>query len=652
MSPFRLLALSGLLLLSGCLWHVREKTDQVVCELAGHPFDLGPAPLTMPPAKNGSAEQQSSSAPVIPPTDVRTTALMEARRPATVQSSEVVQATALMQAEPDQNELRKRRARFHIPEELPGADAPRIPKQFPPEPQKQQLIDSIYPELPPLPEAPKPLPGPNGKPYTLADLQQLAAANSPTLRQAASDVEAAKGNLIQARAYPNPTVGLEVDPSNDGSTAGVQGFFIDQPIKTGGKLKLASAAAEMDLRNAELALKRARSDLATQVRNAYYALLVAEETVRVNTALARFTDDVYRIQVDIMKLGFGAPYEPAPLRAQAYTARLGLKQAIATYIYSWKQLVATIGLRQLPLAEVAGRIDSAIPYFDYDKVLAHVLRNHTDVLTAGNGIDKARYNLKLAQVTPVPDLDVRVAILKEFALAPQQYVHTVQIGMPLPIWDRNKGNIIAAEAALVRATEEPHRVETALTNNLATAYANYKNNLDALEYYRKFILPDQVRAYRGVYERRDFGDAAGVVFGDVVAAQQTLATNVTTYLTVLGQVWTSVVSVADSLQTDDLFQLAEPRELPPLPDLDCLPPLPCCHPCAPPVTEVTGAPAAPPSQPLPPANTKALPVPKPSTPTQPTRVEADRPTWLPPALPTAGTNVTPTEQPRTRQSDP
>jgi len=34
-------------------------------------------------------------------------------------------------------------------------------------------------------------PAPNGRPFTLDDLQRLAAANSPVLRQAASDVEAA-----------------------------------------------------------------------------------------------------------------------------------------------------------------------------------------------------------------------------------------------------------------------------------------------------------------------------------------------------------------------------------------------------------------------------------------------------------------------------
>ncbi len=150
--------------------------------------------------------------------------------------------------------------------------------------------------------------------------------------------------------------------------------------------------------------------MSTQVRNAYFAVLVAKETVRVNRALAHFTDEVYRLQANLLAGGFAAPYEPAALRAQAFAARLAYRQSIQTYIYAWKQLVSTVNVRQLPLSEVAGRVDSAIPYYDYDAILAYVLRNHTDVLTARNGIEAARYNLKLAQVTPVPDVDFNMAV--------------------------------------------------------------------------------------------------------------------------------------------------------------------------------------------------------------------------------------------------
>ena len=189
-----------------------------------------------------------------------------------------------------------------------------------------------------------------------------------------------------------------------------------------------------------------------------------------------------------------------------------------------RQLVAAIGLHQLPLSEVAGRIDRAIPAYDYDTVLAHVLKHHTDMLTTYNGVDKARFLLKAAQVTPIPNVEFNVQLLKDYVLPPKQITPNVTVSMPLPIWDQNKGGIIAAEAALMAATEEPHRVELVLTNNLATAYTSYRTNLEGLEYYRKFILPDQVRAYRGVYERRRIDPNSA--FGDLVQAQQTLATNV------------------------------------------------------------------------------------------------------------------------------
>jgi cobalt-zinc-cadmium efflux system outer membrane protein len=353
----------------------------------------------------------------------------------------------------------------------------------------------------------------------------------------------------------------------------------------------------------ELALRRARFDLATTIRADYYNLLVAKETVRVNKGLAHFTDEIFRLQADLLKGGFAGSHEPAALRSQAFIVRLGYKQAIASYVYAWKQLVADMGLKQLPFGAVAGQVDRLIPYYDYDAALAHVLRNHTDVLTARNNLQGARYVLKLNQVTPVPDVDVRGDVWKENTVFPFQNFHALTIGIPFPIWDRNQGNIRAASSSLVRAAEGPHQVEVSLTTGLAAAYAAYKTNLAAVEYYRGNILPDQVRYYRGVFERRKIDPT--VAFGDLVQAQQVLVADVTAYLGVLGTLWTSVVNVANFLQTDDLYQLGQPLELPQLPDFDAQHPLPCPHPLAvcppagvPPTPAPAPVPAAQPSGPL------------------------------------------------------
>ena len=301
------------------------------------------------------------------------------------------------------------------------------------------------------------------------------------------------------------------------------------------------------------------------MRNAYFTVLVDVETLVVTRALAQFSDDVYRLQTGLVSGTLAAPYEPTALRAQTYLNRLAYKQAIASYAYDWKALVATLGLPQLPLTEIAGQVDRFIPYYDYDEVRAYVVKNHTDILTARNGVEKAQYSLKLAQVTPIfPNLDVYAALEHDYLNPPFGIYQAVGVGLPLAIWDQNKGNIIAAQGALVRASKEQHRVEVTLTNSLALAYEGYRNNLYAMEYYRRNVLPDLVRYYRGVFERRQVDPSSA--FGDLVFAQQNLATNVTAYISILGSLWSSVVSVADFLQTDNLFQTGSRRELPELPD--------------------------------------------------------------------------------------
>src|SRR5205823_12521777 len=133
--------------------------------------------------------------------------------------------------------------------------------------------------------------------------------------------EAARGAALQAGMPPNPGFGYEGDTMGTMGSAGYQGAFVDQLIKTANKLQLARAVATMDLRNAELALRRAQTDLATRVRGGYFAVLVARENVRINKALAGFTTQIFNIQVDQIKAGFAAPYEPMWLRPLAYQPR-------------------------------------------------------------------------------------------------------------------------------------------------------------------------------------------------------------------------------------------------------------------------------------------------------------------------------------------
>src|SRR5262249_4701462 len=158
-----------------------------------------------------------------------------------------------------------------------------------------EQIRALAPPLPPLGEEVQPVPGPNGQPLTLPELQQMALARNPRILQARAEVDAARGAAMQGGLYPHPNVGFQGDQIGSAGTKGQLGGYLEQTIKTAGKLRLARLTALMDYANAQVALRRAEFDLIAQVRAGYFAVLIARESIRVNRALAQFADRIHEI---------------------------------------------------------------------------------------------------------------------------------------------------------------------------------------------------------------------------------------------------------------------------------------------------------------------------------------------------------------------
>jgi cobalt-zinc-cadmium efflux system outer membrane protein len=557
----------GLLLLAGCYAPVRPDIDKLVCDSANLLVD-----------QRGPEKTPANGKPSTDP-----------RRSGLAGTEESEQPYGL----PRQRRMGTLEKTLEVPLDIQGSEAKALtmpnPNDF--KDKKDWLAEvekAVSQYLPPLPDVGKEpniaaALGPDGRPLTLADLQKLARANSPILRQAAAAVLAAQGAMIQAGLYANPTFGIQ------GSTAGPSGGpsfgpFIAQNISTMGKLKLAQAAATMDLENAKLAYKKAESDLAGNVRSGYFAVLSAEENIRQNRALVALTDAVYKVLVQQAKGGeFTAGYEPMQVGVFANQARLALIVARNSYIQNWTQLAATLGLTGMPPTQLAGRLrDMPLPNYRRDTALMHVLNNHTSVLTANNDILKARYLLRLAEVTAVPDFSVQGSLTNdETPSGPNRLLVGMSVSVPIPVWNLNQGSVQQAKAMLVSANEEPHAARTALASSMADAYRRYLENQQLLDMYRKEILPKQVSAFRAAVKRHYGGEVGGVAYMDLVNSEQNLVTVIGAYLPVVQAQWQAVSDLATLLQTDDIYQLAEGQQFAQPPDLEELLPLACCHPCSP-----------------------------------------------------------------------
>jgi cobalt-zinc-cadmium efflux system outer membrane protein len=188
------------------------------------------------------------------------------------------------------------------------------------------------------------------------------------------------------------------------------------------------------------------------------------------------------------------------------------------------------------------------------------------VLTAQNNIHKADYVLRLAKIQPIPDVDVHLLVQKDYTTPPNNTVHSITLTVPVPVWDQNRGAIQQAQWLWMQAMQNLPAARNTLTSSLADAYNRYSTAKKQVEI-ALAQTKDQVRVYKAVYTRFRGGDTA-VTFGDVVAAQQTLAGYLTGYLSALGLQWTAVVDMANLLQTDDLFKGIARKDDPDLPPLD------------------------------------------------------------------------------------
>lgn len=464
---------------------------------------------------------------------------------------------------------------FQLPSILPGADTPplSVPRQAndvkgkekeAADKEREAAFAKLYPVLVPQPQIAEAAPDASLGMMGLEELQQLTRDNHPGVRAAAASVETARGLMIQAGLPPNPNIGYEADTVRTAFTRGYHGAYIQQTIITARKLGLAAEAAAVDHANASLNMQKVWYTAISEVRRQYFNTLSARQRLQLAEGLLTLSDRAYQTQIELVKAGEAAAYEPLQLRVLTTQARATVVQAQQDSLAAWRSLAAAVGVPSLPPSALAGRIDCKVPEVDYEAAVARMIAVHTDLQTARNLVGKQRTLITLADRTPIPDVNVGVVVQHDYTFVPGTTTYNLVLGGALPVFDRNQGNRIAKRADLVKSTNDVSDTQNQLIGQLAPLYSKYQASRQLASSFRTDALADQVRAYRGIYQRYHT-DPTGIGFNDIIVAQQTLAATLTQYLSILQAQWQGTVDVGELLQVDDLFQLGPAVEVAQIP---------------------------------------------------------------------------------------
>jgi cobalt-zinc-cadmium efflux system outer membrane protein len=181
----------------------------------------------------------------------------------------------------------------------------------------------------------------------------------------------------------------------------------------------------------------------------------------------------------------------------------------------------------------------------------------------------------LQRTIPISDVTVAGAFQNDSTTPGYQRTsYNLNVSVPVPLWDRNQGNIKNALGRLQMNSQQFAVTTNLLTNQLADAFERYQTGRVQAEYYRTQILPDLARAYRGVYERH-ISNSQKVAFGDIIVAQQNLAGGVSNYISALLTQWIAMTDVANLIQAPDFREmLTNPTAGPEVPTVGTPPPAP------------------------------------------------------------------------------
>ena len=398
----------------------------------------------------------------------------------------------------------------------------------------------------------------------LEDLEQMALSGNPTLRQAATEIRSATGRKLQSGLWPNPTAGYTGEEIRGGSLGGgQQGFFVQQDVILGGKLGLNRKIFAQEVRQAEAENDEQRLRVTNAVKIQYYQALAAQEMVDMRTELHRIAAETARYSRQLFNIGQQNETEALQAEVEAEQADLAVVSAEHKRRRAMTALAAVVGNPSVREATLGGSLEEGLPELDEQQRLDTLLRESPAVRIAQLGVARAEAALTRARRERVPDLTLRGGLQQnleqiETTGRPVGLQGFAEVGLRLKLFDRNQGNIQAAQADLERAQAEVERIDLVLRERAASFVENYRTAKIMVDRYRTQILPRAQRAYELIYKRYGLLQAS---YPQVLLSEHTLFKAETDYIENLQTLWTNSIALKGFLLTDGLEAPARPSDV-------------------------------------------------------------------------------------------
>ena len=302
---------------------------------------------------------------------------------------------------------------------------------------------------------------------TLDAAIRLALEDNPDIRVLAAGIASARGEVTTAKTWQNPEVSVAPGFKTIRHPADTQfhgDFGLEQTFEWPGKRALRRAVAEQNVAVRQLALAGFRSQLAIQVRRAYFTLLATREVIALREqrlALGKSFVDAAKKKVEG---GFAPEFEATKAEVEVVSAQKSLREAQAQHDAARVTLNALMGRKPTEPLAVTGSLGDGVELPNQTTLLENALARNPAVKVQEAEAERTGLSLQSIRKSRLPDFKVG----PNLEYTRDEQIVGLGVSLPLPFWDKKKGAIATATAEQEKALAELEKLRREILRDVTT----------------------------------------------------------------------------------------------------------------------------------------------------------------------------------------
>lgn len=344
------------------------------------------------------------------------------------------------------------------------------------------------------------------KTVTLQDCESQFLKNNLFLLASQYNIDASKALTIQARIWDNPSITAELNAYNpernqyfDIGKQGQKAFGIEQLIYLGGKKRNEIKLAQTNEKLAELQFNDLLRTLKLQLRKSFFTVYYNKKSLETtDDQLTHIEDLINSYSVQVQKGNI-------PLRDLVRLQSLYLNfknermEVVNENIEEQANLKLLLNSTENVVPEVTkedfNKYTRTIP-FDLKAFQDDAIANRPDYLAKQKDIEANEINIKWQKSLSIPDITVGANYDQRSGAFNKEA--NLTLGIPLPLWNKNKGNIKYAQTILEQSKIEKQNFELQLQTEIISAWNKWDESRKNYVVIKPTVNSDFEAVYNGI----------------------------------------------------------------------------------------------------------------------------------------------------------